>query len=292
MYLLGIGDQGLGRAIVAFGNPDKSKNVSAYVPGLGTALDTGFTGGDVKRAYDTAVDARNIDPSSASIVWLGYDPPQLDAPLDPATLVSDTDVMSAHDAGKGAPAYNSFMGGLAATNDDKDPHLVAIGHSYGSRLVGAATQEPGGIPGVDDISLVGSPGTGVNHAEDLGVGKDHVFVGAADNDPVSHLPSKKEAVTGAVGFFGGGPAGAYLLGDLADQGDDDLWFGKDPASEAFGARRFKVLDGPVPVADGQGLTPAHSNCFNPADGKDPVSAANIAAVVADRPDLMTWDTCR
>ncbi|MER8113880.1 alpha/beta hydrolase [Streptomyces sp. NPDC094031] len=292
MYLLGIGDEGLGRAVVAFGNPDKSKNVSAYVPGLGTALDKGFAGGDVKRAYDTAVDARNIDPSSASIVWLGYDPPQLDAPQDAATLLSDADVMSAHDAEAGAPAYNSFMGGLAATNDHRDPHLVAIGHSYGSRLVGAATQEPGGIPGADDIILVGSPGTGVNHAEDLGVGKDHVFVGAAANDPVTHLPSKKEAVAGTVGYLGGGPIGAYVLGDIADQGDDDLWFGKDPASEAFGARRFKVSDGPVPLLDGQGLTPAHSNYFNPARDKDPVSAANIAAVVADRPDLVTWDKYR
>ncbi|MFI9254131.1 alpha/beta hydrolase [Streptomyces sp. NPDC053069] len=292
MYLLGIGDQGRGRAIVAFGNPDKSKNVSAYVPGLGTALDTDFAEGDVKRAYDTAVDARNIDPSSASIVWLGYDAPQLDAPLDPATLVSDTDVMSTHDAEQGAPAYNSFMGGLAATNDHKDPHLVAIGHSYGSRLVGAATQEPGGIPGADDIVLVGSPGTGVHHAEGLGVGKEHVFVGAAKNDPVTHLPSKREAAAGTAGFFGGGPAGAYLLGDIADQGDDDLWFGKDPASEAFGARRFKVSDGPVPVVDGQGLTPAHSNYFNPARDKDPVSAANIAAIVADRPDLVTRDQYR
>ncbi|MGW5235333.1 alpha/beta hydrolase [Streptomyces nodosus] len=292
MYLLGIGDEGLGRAIVAFGNPDTSKNVSAYVPGLGTALDTDFARNDVKRAYDTAVDARDKDPSSASIVWLGYDAPQLSASLAPAALLSDTDVMSAHDAEKGAPAYNSFMGGLAATNDTEDPHLVAIGHSYGSRLVGAAAQEPGGIPGADDIILLGSPGVGVGKAADLGVGKDHVFVGAAENDPVSHLPSKKEALAGTVGFLGGGPVGAYFFGDLADQGDDDVWFGKDPASEAFGARRFKVLDGPMPVIAGQGPTPAHSNYFNPARDKDPVSAANIAAIVAGRSDLVTWDEHR
>ncbi|MET7679092.1 alpha/beta hydrolase [Streptomyces sp. NPDC005423] len=292
MFLLGIGDTGQGRAIVAFGNPDTSRNVSAYVPGLGTALDTDFARNDVKRAYDTAVDARGTDPSSASIVWLGYDAPQLSAPADPATLVSDTDVTSSHDAEKGASSYNSFMGGLAVTNDHKDPHLVAIGHSYGSRLVGAATQGPGGIPGADDIILVGSPGTGVDKAERLGVGKDHVFVGAAENDPVSHLPSKKEAIAGTAGFLGGGPAAAYLFGDTADQGDDDIWFGKDPASEAFGARRFKVSDGPMPVIDGQGPTPAHSNYFDPAKDKDPVSAANIAAIVAGRPDLVTWDVYR
>ncbi|MFI6205628.1 alpha/beta hydrolase [Streptomyces sp. NPDC051041] len=291
MYLLGIGDQGLGRAIVAFGNPDISKNVAAYVPGLGTALDTGFAENDVKRAYDTAVGAREKNPSSASIVWLGYDAPQLSAPRNFSTLVSDTDVMFAHDAERGASAYNSFMGGLAATNEHEDLHLVAIGHSYGSRLVGAATQEPGGIPGADDVILLGSPGVGVDKAEALGVGRDHVFVGAAENDPVSHLPSKKEAVAGSVGF-GGGPAFAYLFGEVADQGDDDIWFGKDPASEAFGARRFKVLDGPMPVIDGQGLTPAHSNYFNPAKEGDPVSAANIAAIIAGRQDLVTWDEHR
>ncbi|MFF9309367.1 alpha/beta hydrolase [Streptomyces sp. NPDC014748] len=292
MYLLGIGDEGRGRAIVAFGNPDKSKNVSAYVPGLGTALDKDFAEGDVKRAYDTAVDARDIDPNSASVVWLGYDAPQVDLSWNPVTWVHATDVASADTAEKGAPAYNSFMGGLAATNDHKDPHLVAIGHSYGSRLVGAATQKPGGIPGADDIILVGSPGTGVDHAADLGVGKGHVFVGAAENDPVTHVPSRQQAMVGAGGYFVGGPIGAYVYGDIADQGDDDLWFGKDPASEAFDARRFKVSDGPLPVIDGQGLTPAHSNYFNPARDKDPVSAANIAALVANRPDLVTWDTHR
>ncbi|MFF8730388.1 alpha/beta hydrolase [Streptomyces sp. NPDC015171] len=290
MYLLGVSDAGLGRAIVSYGNPDTSKNVSAYVPGLGTALDTDFARNDLRRAHDTAVGARKYDPSTASIVWLGYDAPQLSTPGDLPTLASDTDVMSADSAKKGAPAYNSFMAGLAATNDHKDPHLVAIGHSYGSRLVGAATQEPEGIPGADDIILLGSPGTGVDKAEDLGVGRNHVFVGAAENDPVSHLPSKKEAVAGTMGLFSGGPLGAYVFGDIADQGDDDLWFGKDPASEAFGARRFQVADGPQPLIDGQGLTPAHSNYFNPE--KDPESAGNVAALVANRPGYVKWDEHR
>ncbi|MFC9158938.1 hypothetical protein ACFTT0_28595 [Streptomyces bauhiniae] len=67
-----------------------------------------------------------------------------------------------------------------------------------------------------------------------------------------------------------------------DQGDDDLWFGKDPASEAFGARRFTVDDGPRPFIDGQGPTPAHSNYFNPE--KDLESADNIAKIVAGQSD--------
>lgn len=287
MFLLGVGLEGNGRAIVAFGNPDTSKNVSAYVPGLGTKLNGEFAEGTVKRAFDTAKVAQDIDPSSSAIVWLGYDAPQ------------SIDVMTAGDAERGAPAYNGFMSGISATNEHADPHVTAIGHSYGSRLVGAATQESGGIPGADDIILVGSPGVGVDKAEDLGVGKEHVWVGAAENDIVTKLPSKKEAVSGAMGFFGGGPPGAYLLGEIADQGDDDIWFGKDPASKAFGANRFQTLPGPEltqpafpDVLDSKFSLEAHSNYFTPEDGKDKVSARNIAAIVAGQPGYVTREAPR
>ncbi|QNE75696.1 hypothetical protein F0344_14610 [Streptomyces finlayi] len=276
MYLLGIGDEGNGRAIVAYGNPDTSRNVSAYVPGLGTKLDKDFVDETLERGLDTAKGARGYDSSSAAIVWLGYDAPQ------------DVDVMGRGDAEKGALAYNSFMGGLEATNENKDPHLTAIGHSYGSLTVGTAAQQDGGIPGADDIILLGSPGTGVDKAEDLGVGKDHVFVGAADNDPVTKLPSKQQSVVGSVAMAGG-PLISYVAGDIADQGDDDLYFGKDPASEAFGARRFEVDDGPRPIRD-LGKFAAHSQYFTPE--KDAVSAENIAQIVAgDRRD-MKWEEYR
>ncbi|MBT2526861.1 hypothetical protein J7E91_15860 [Streptomyces sp. ISL-99] len=288
MYLLGISDQGRGRAIVSFGNPDTSKNVSAYVPGLGTALDEEFARNDVKRAHDTAVGARANDPSSAAIVWLGYDAPQIGSDAD--TLLGNADVAQDFSAERGATAYNSFMSGLGATNDNEDPHLTAIGHSYGSRTVGAATQEDGGIPGVDDIVLVGSPGVGVDRAEDLGVGKDHVFVGAAENDPVTRAPSGQQTGAGMPGFVVGGPIGAYLAGEIADQGDDDVWFGKDPASDAFGARRFVVDAGPLPLVGGDGPIDAHSNYFDPE--KDPESAENIAAVVSGDPDLLTTEQHR
>jgi Alpha/beta hydrolase len=178
--------------------------------------------------------------------------------------------------------------GLTVTNEHSDPHVTAIGHSYGSRLVGAATQRGDGIPGADDIVLLGSPGTGVDRAEQLGVGRDHVFVGAADNDPVTHLPSKQQAV--AAGAMGVNPVFSYLAGDIADQGDNDLWFGRDPASRAFGARRFRVDEGPLPLIGGEGMTPAHSHYFDPQ--RDPESAANVAAVVAGRPHLVTTERYR
>ncbi|RSS37554.1 alpha/beta hydrolase [Streptomyces sp. WAC08241] len=274
VFLLGIGDEGNGRAIVSYGNPDTTKNVSAYVPGLGTKLNGEFVDDTLKRAQDTAIGARRIDPSSASIVWLGYDAPQ------------HVDVMSKGDAQRGAPAYNEFMAGLSATNRNADPHVTAIGHSYGSLTVGTAAQRSGGIPGADDIILLGSPGVDAQKATELGVGKDHVFVGAADNDPVTHLPSKDEAV---LGWALSGPLGVLPARDLFDIGNDDVYFGKDPASGAFGARRFKVDDGPGMIMEGGGFD-AHSQYFTPE--LDPESAKNIARIVAGRPDWITTEEHR
>ncbi|KOV16114.1 MULTISPECIES: alpha/beta hydrolase [Streptomyces] len=274
MFLLGIGDEGNGRAIVSYGNPDTSKNVSAYVPGLSTKLNDEFVTDTMKRAQDTAKGAQRLDPSSASIIWLGYDAPQ------------NVDVMSRGDAQRGAPAYNQFMAGLSATNENPDPHVTAIGHSYGSLTVGTAAKQSGGIPGVDDVILLGSPGVDAQKATELGVGKDHVFVGAADNDPVTHLPSKDEA---ALGWMLGGPVGVAVGRDLFDIGNDDVYFGKDPASKAFGAQRFLVDDGPRMVFDGGGFD-AHSQYFTPE--KDQTSANNIARIVAGQPEKIVREEYR
>ncbi|MGW6466310.1 alpha/beta hydrolase [Streptomyces rubiginosohelvolus] len=284
MYLIGVGDEGNGRAIVSFGNPDESQHVSAYVPGLNTSLDEEFAKNDLGRARDTAIGAQGYDESTASIVWLGYDAPQLP---DKDGVAGYFAVMGTGRAEKGGAAYRDFMGGISVTNQNKDPHLTAIGHSYGSRTVGAAAARPGGIPGVDDIILVGSPGVGVDHAVDLGVGSEHVFVGAAANDPVTKLPSKTQVVVGGLGLALGGPGGAYVVGDLADPGDDDLWFGKDPASKAFGARRFPVADGP-PLVSGSGISlDSHSNYFSPE--RDAVSADSIALIVSGNADRLKME---
>lgn len=311
MYLLGIGDEGNGRAIVSYGNPDTARNVSAYVPGLGTRLDKEFADGTLKRAQDTALGAAEADPhtSTASIVWLGYDAPQLSA----QDLAANTDVMFRENAEAGAPAYNSFMAGITATNENADPHITAIGHSYGSLTAGLAAQEKGGVPGADDIILVGSPGTGARTADELNVGEGHVYVGAADNDIVTKLPNHQEASGMGAGVAGGGSAGLVLglgiagppgglvggvagsvVGGIAgytaqDQQTDpsQIWFGTDPASKAFGATRFMVDDGPTLV---EGGTDAHSQYFTPT--KDQMSADNIAKIVAGRADEIVLEQPR
>ncbi|MFF2013288.1 alpha/beta hydrolase [Streptomyces sp. NPDC058195] len=281
MYLLGLSGEGNGRAIVSYGNPDISKNVSAYVPGLNTSLDEEFAKSDLKRARDTAIGARMYDPSGAAIVWLGYDAPQSPDGLNSLAVIGT------ERAEHGGRAFNEFMGGLSATHNQESPHFTVIGHSYGSRTVGAATQQGGGIPGVDDIVLVGSPGVGVDRAEDLGVGRDHVFVGAAEHDVVTKLPSKRQSVAGVVGAVAAGPVAGYLTGDFVDQGDDDLWFGRDPASEGFGARRFPVGVGPRLISGG---FDAHSQYFDPE--RDASSANSIALIVAGKPERVKVEEYR
>lgn len=78
-----------------------------------------------------------------------------------------------------------------------------------------------------------------------------------------------------------GPLGVFLYGDVFDRGDDDIYFGKDPASEDFGAQRFKVDPGPKPILEMGGFD-AHSQYFTPE--KDMVSAENIASIVAGKPE--------
>ncbi|MEW2214307.1 alpha/beta hydrolase [Streptomyces globisporus] len=276
MYLLGIGDQGNGRAIVSYGNPDTARNVAAYVPGLNTSLDMGFAEGDLKRARDLSIAANQYGAPAAAITWLGYDAPQSPDGLRSLAVAVDGR------AEQGGRAFHDFMGGVKAANVHDDPHMTAIGHSYGSRTVGSAAQHPGGIPGVDEIVFVGSPGVGVDSADELGVGRDHVFVGAAANDVVTKLPSKAESVLGVAGVGFGGPAAAYAFGDLVDRRDDDVWFGRDPASEAFGARRIEVGDGPPLVGKGKIDVDAHSQYFDPEI--DIASVENMALITAGQAD--------
>ncbi len=267
-YLLGLGEEGNGRAIVSYGNPDTSKNVSAYVPGLKTKLNEHFAVSDLKRARDVADTANTLHPdtTTASIVWLGYDAPQMNG-----LEWSSTDVMRDDDAKAGAPAYNDFLHGIRATNESGSPHVTAIGHSYGSLTVGQATQLPGGIP-ADDVVLVGSPGTGVDHAEDLGVGADHVYVGAAEHDQVTNLPSGNVLRYASPG---------------SEYGPKVNWFGTDPADDHFGGHHFSVAVGEDTGLWGliTGDTPAHSIYFDKDDGGD--SLSNIANVVAGHGDEIT-----
>ncbi|WP_280726819.1 alpha/beta hydrolase [Kitasatospora sp. MAA4] len=255
-YLLGIGTQGQGRAILSFGNPDTATNVSTYVPGMTTKLsslgmdsinDPGANEAtNALNVYNAAKKAEAGNGSTASVVWLGYDAP----PMTPS-------VASTARGQAGAPAYANFLTGLRATNTGAQPqHITSIGHSYGSYLVGQATMlsthQPGTYTPPDDVVLIGSPGTGANTAADLGL-PGHIWVGEAMVDPVTYTPSQ------------------------LSPSPNQRWFGEDPASSAFGAHRFSVADG-SPVH----WLRTHTEYLTPQNGGP--SLANIANIVVGRPD--------
>jgi hypothetical protein len=170
-YLLGFSAEGNGRAIVANGNPDTADHQAVYVPG--TTANLGSVGGDINRMVSMwRVASDEADGGSvATITWLGYDAPQ--------NIVKDSPFT--HYADDGAPAFNRFMDGLDASRTaESDPHRTAIGHSYGTTLIGSAARQ--GDLNADDVILAGSPGVQVAKAEQMDVPKGHVWNQEADWD--------------------------------------------------------------------------------------------------------------
>ncbi|MGW9121597.1 alpha/beta hydrolase [Streptomyces sp. NPDC055663] len=175
-YLLGFDAEGNGRAIVANGNPDTADHQAAHVPG--TTSNLGGISGDINRmvnVWTVANDAADGE-SVSTITWLGYDAPQ--------NIVKDSPF--SHYANDGAPAFNQFMDGLDASHTgDSDPHRTAIGHSYGTTLIGSAARQ--GDLNADDVILAGSPGVQVPKAEQLDVPSGHVWNQEANGDPVPDI---------------------------------------------------------------------------------------------------------
>ncbi|WP_405549360.1 alpha/beta hydrolase family protein [Streptomyces globisporus] len=191
-YLLGFSTEGNGRAIVANGNPDTADHQAVYVPG--TSSNLGSVGGDINRMANVwRVASDEADGASVStITWLGYDAPQ--------SIVKDSPF--SHYANDGAPAYNRFLDGLDASHTaESDPHRTAIGHSYGTTLIGSAARQ--GELNADDVILAGSPGVQVSKAEQLDVPKGHVWNQEADWDVVPDI--------GRFGHGGNDRDGVWLI---------------------------------------------------------------------------------
>ncbi|MEU2676308.1 alpha/beta hydrolase [Streptomyces sp. NPDC007107] len=175
-YLLGFSPEGNGRAIIANGNPDTARHQAVYVPG--TTSNLGGAGGDINRMTELwrQTSSEAPDVSVSTITWLGYDAPQ--------NIVTDSPFE--HYAYDGAPAYRQFMDGLDTSHSGPgQPHRTAIGHSYGTTLIGAAAET--GDLRADDVILAGSPGVKVGSAEEMDVPEGHVWNEEADGDAVPEI---------------------------------------------------------------------------------------------------------
>lgn len=249
-YLLGFSPEGNGRAIVANGNPDTARHQAVYVPG--TTSNLGSIGGNIDRMTELWRQTNKADPSASvsTITWLGYDAPQdivKDAPFE-------------HYAYDGAPAYRQFMDGLDASySGPGEPHRTAIGHSYGTTLIGAAAQT--GHLNADDVIFAGSPGVKVGSAEEMDVPKGHVWNEEADGDKVPDIGRWGHG--GSQWKLGGG---VFLI----------------PSDEAFGANQMNTHaegSGPTATTGSEG----HSQYWN----KGSTALKNQALVVVGKYGYVT-----
>jgi hypothetical protein len=187
-------------AAVGIGDVDTADHVAAFTPGLTSTVQDSLGDYDShmaemqRRAEAEASRAGGDGGSVATVTWIGYDAPQMGMDLvDPGRSVLNDDLARA-----GADDLNDFYNGIDASRET-DPHLTALGHSYGSLTTGIALQEQNGV---DDMVIFGSPGLGTSHLGDIDVPPDHSFRIEAKGDPVADGgvfgidPSHMDGMTG------------------------------------------------------------------------------------------------
>ncbi|MFC4065573.1 alpha/beta hydrolase [Actinoplanes subglobosus] len=203
-YLIGLGLDGEGRAVVALGDPDRSAHVLTHVPGMTSDLRS--LGGELTRAERVAVRAGELGPaeSASAVLWLDYDAPDF-----------VHEAASDRPARAGAPELIRFQEALRATHEGLPAHQTVLGHSYGSLVVGEAAAA-GGLA-ADSVVFVGSPGVGVDSASELRFPADRVWATTSFTDPIRFAVAPK---------------------DVLPDGRKHLWFGRDPSEPGFGARVF------------------------------------------------------
>lgn len=131
-------------------------------------------------------------------------------------------------ADEGAVSLSRSVEGLRTLRRGTQPFVTVIGHSYGSTAAMIALTE--GSLSLNAFAMVGSPGSAAQSASELGMPAGEVFVGEAEWDPVIN----------------------------------SAFYGSDPGSASFGARRFGV-DGIVDPVTGVKLNPSagHNEYFQP-----------------------------
>lgn len=168
-------------AAIAVGDVDAAQHVAVFVPGLASSVEEGLVAydGDMARlqALAEAESSRYGDGGTvATVTWLGYEAPQWNGVLD-----GQSSVLRDALAREGAADLAAFYGGINAARDP-DPHLTALGHSYGSTTTGIALQSD---TGVDDLVVFGSPGIGAGDLSALRIPDGHAYRIEAENDFVA-----------------------------------------------------------------------------------------------------------
>ncbi len=230
---------GSGRAVVALGDVDRADHVAVMVPGL-TGWVPGYLDGllqDARRVREQAASYGSGGSGTvATVTWIGYQAPGF------------AQVAYAGAAERGVADLRDTLQALQvrATVRGQEQSVTLVGHSYGSLLSGLTARAPTGI---DDLVLLGSPGSGARRAAELVVPVGHVWVGEGRFDPVADLGR----------------------------------FGTDPGLGAFGATALPTGRGRDPVL-GTALSTStgHSQYYAAGSG----ALASVGLVVAGRGGLL------
>ncbi|MGC0330566.1 hypothetical protein RKD23_003556 [Streptomyces sp. SAI-170] len=221
--LLSFDGRGEGQVVEVLGDLARADHVAVLVPGSDTSLDTygRFRAGALALHGRLTAEART---STAVVAWLGYDTP---GTVSAAVLTTGR-------ADEGAARLREFLRTLRGVTGPR-AGVALLCHSYGSVVCARAADE---VP-VDDMALIGSPGTGADSVADLHTSA-RVWAARGSDDWVAEVPHTR----------------AELLGTT-------VGFGTDPVSPAFGARVFTAGDG------------GHSDYFTPGSA----ALANLARIV-------------
>lgn len=114
-------------------------------------------------------------------------------------------------AEEGADALERSLQGIRSLRAGNQPYLSVMAHSYGSTAALLALERH--TVTVDALALLGSPGSDAQSVADLAVANGNVFVGEAPMDPIV----------------------------------DSAFFGSDPGSPAYGAKRMGVSGAVDPI---------------------------------------------
>ena len=178
-------------AAVAVGDVDTADHVTVFTPGAGSTVQGNLAGYDTRMAALREEAMRHLQEagraaeSVAAVTWLNYQVPQWGWGLARTELSPVSDLAAV----RAAPRLAGFLDGLYA---ERDPHVTAVGHSYGALATGLALQQ--GV-GVDAAVFLGAPGIGTDDVAELGVPPGATYLVEADRDPV-----------GDVGTFDGDPS--------------------------------------------------------------------------------------
>ncbi|MGY1705862.1 alpha/beta hydrolase [Geodermatophilus sp. SYSU D00697] len=152
------------------GDLDTADSVVLTVPGMLNSPDDDLD--ELADSGDVLVEAaRAAAPglAVASMAWFGYRPP-----MGPGALGTTRSL-------EGGRALDSALDGLAAARAGDPARVVVSAHSYGTTVVDAAADAPGGLA-ADAVVLNGSPGMD-NDAEGLEVAE--VYEASSPADPIT-----------------------------------------------------------------------------------------------------------